>query len=64
MASEKTDAKEGTASDRSQEKQEETTTVHVREERQRKVPGRTLLIYILLLAAGLFIGIVFRLATR
>lgn len=64
MASEKTDAKEEKASDRSKEKKEETTTVHVSEERQRKFPGRTLLIYILLLAAGLFIGIVFRLATR
>lgn len=64
MAEEKTDAKEETATDRSKEKKEETTTVHVSEEKQRKVPGRTLLIYILLLAAGLFIGIVFRLATR
>lgn len=64
MAEEKTDAKEETATDRSKEKKEETTTVHVSEEKQRKFPGRTLLIYILLLAAGLFIGIVFRLATR
>jgi len=49
----------------SEEKQASTTVlVHEEEKKKGKFPGRMVLIYVLLLAAGIFIGIIFRLATR
>lgn len=55
--------------DKKEEQKEEkkaTTTVLVHEEEKKKgkFPGRLVLIYVLLLAAGIFVGIIFRLATR
>lgn len=44
--------------------EKETTTVHISEGKKKAFPTRTVFIYVLLLVAGLFIGIVFRLATR
>jgi len=57
------------AEEKKEEQKEEkkaTTTVLVHEEEKKKgrFPGRMVLIYVLLLAAGIFIGIIFRLATR
>ena len=51
--------------DKTQGKQATTTVlVHEEEKKKGKFPGRLVLIYALLLAAGIFVGIVFRLATR
>ena len=49
----------------SEDKQDTTTVlVHEEEKKKGKFPGRLVLIYVLLLAAGIFVGIIFRLATR
>lgn len=47
-------------------KEEETTTVLVREAEKegKKFPWRLMLIYLLLIVVGVFIGIVLRLALR
>lgn len=53
------------------EKKEETTTILVTDEgkaasqpKTRRFPVRLILIWVLLLAAGIFLGIIFRLALR